>query len=886
MTHVETEIFDVGPADALIWRKRDENSVQVFRKSVSDLGHHLKKRFELGIETRKIIYERSRVISTIVERSWRLFELSYSDHALAAVGGFGRGELHPHSDIDIAVLLASPVDKKTRARLEQWLAFLWDIGLEVGQSMRTVEECVDQARDDVTIATNLMESRLIAGNEKLFDEMKYHTAADKIWSASEFFEAKLNEQRTRYRKYDDAFGQLEPNLKESPGGLRDIQIISWVANRHFRSGSMDELVTHGFLTEEEFAALDDGRSFLWRIRCALHFATDRREDRLLFEHQKTVAARFGYTGDGNQAVEDFMRVYYRTVRELSSLNDMLLELFHDAINDEETKPVLLPLNRRFQTRNTFIEARDPNVFVRSPQALLEIFLLIQQNPEIKGIRATTLRLIRQHVHLIDESFRSDIRSRSLFLEIIRQPRRIGHELQRMHRYGVLDAYLPVFARVSGLMQFDLFHVYTVDEHSLLLVRTMRRFSHPESGTDLPPHCPEAVERIPKLEILYLAGLFHDLAKGRDGDHSELGAEEAVEFCGAHGFSKYDTHLVAWLVRNHLLMSATAHRRDIYDLAVVSEFAREVGDLVHLDYLYLLTVADIQATNPKLWTSWKAALLSELFVATRRVMRSQIEMPLNMEEQRLAVQAEAKQWLALRHTRVAPKKLEKFWGSFDPAYFARHRSNEIGWHAETVLTRGDDSSPLVAVRDVPDRGCTAVFVYAEDMDNLFAITTGMLGRLRVDIQDARIMTTDAGYTLDTYMVLEAYSGKGISGNNRRVEIEQKIKAAIQEKALIEPEPEIGLRRKHRHFSFDPVVNFSQNERHRCTVMEVVAVDRPGLLSHIGIAMDACNVRLIDARIATFGERVEDYFHITDRTNNPLSDKQQQQTLRNMICESLS
>jgi len=885
MTNVETKIFDITPADAFMGQKPDGNSRKVFRKIVSDLGRYLKNRFEMGTETSEIISERSQIISALLERSWRLFGLSDSGHALAAVGGFGRGELHPYSDVDIAVLLSAPVDKEMRAKLEQWITFLWDIGLEVGQSMRTAKECVAQARNDVTIATNLMESRLIAGSKKPFEEMKYRTASDKIWPASEFFEAKLNEQRARYRKYDDAFGQLEPNLKESPGGLRDIQIISWVANRHFRSESMDELVTHEFLTQEEFSALDEGRNFLWKVRCALHFAAGRREDRLLFPHQKTVAARFGYTGNGNEAVEKFMRIYYQTVHELSSLNDMLLELFQDAICGEGTETVLLPLNRRFQARNTFIEARDPNVFSRNPQALLEVFLLIQQHPEIKGIRATTLRLIRQHIHLIDDAFRSDSRSRSLFLEIMRQPRRVGHELQRMHRYGVLDAYLPVFARVSGLMQFDLFHVYTVDEHSLLLVRAMRRFSYPDREEDLPSHCFEAIERIPKLEILYIAGLFHDLAKGRSGDHSELGAEEVAEFCRAHGFSNYDTHLIAWLVRNHLLMSATAHRKDIYDLTVISEFARAVGDLIHLDYLYLLTVADIRATNPKLWTSWKAALLSELFVATRRVMRSRTEMPLDMEEQRNAVQTEAKQWLALRHTRIAPRKLEQFWESFDAAYFARHRADEIGWHAETVLTTEADKVPLVAVRDVPERGCTAVFVYAEDMDNLFAITTGMLGRLRLDIQDARIMTT-TGYTLDTYMVLEAYSGKGVAGVTRRVEIERKIKAAIKGKALIEPESEIGLRRKHRHFPFDPIVNFSQNEHYRCTVMEIVAVDRPGLLSHIGIAMDACSVRLIDARIATFGERVEDYFHITDRANHPLSSKQQQQALRDMIYKSLS
>ena len=882
----ETGEFDFAPADALIGRTPDARSRDVFSKLVLDLGCDLETRFKAGIEIGLIVSDRSRAISNILERSWRLFDLHGSGHALAAVGGFGRGELHPYSDIDIAVILETSVDDATRLKLEQWIAFLWDIGLEVGQSVRTVEECELEARADASIATTLMESRLIAGSAKPFEAMKYATSPRKIWPAAEFFEAKLREQHARYRKFDDAFGQLEPNLKDGPGGLRDIQLISWVANRHFESAGLDELVTHGFLTDEELSALDAGRSFLWTVRCALHFAAGRREDRLLFDHQKTVAVLFGYEGDGSDAVEQFMRLYYKTVRELAILNDLLLALFQEAILEEESGTVIVSLNRRFQTRNAYIEAREPNVFDQRPHALLEVFLLIQKNPEIKGVRASTLRLIRQHLHLIDDAFRADIRSRSLFLEIIRQPDRIGHELQRMHRYGVLDAYLPVFAHVSGLMQFDLFHVLTVDEHALLVVRTMRRFSRPERDEDQPPHCREVIERIPKLEILYIAGLFHDIAKGRGGDHSELGAEEAVEFCRAHGFSNYDTHLVAWLVRNHLLMSATAHRKDIYDSAVILEFAREMGDLVHLDYLYLLTVADIRATNPKLWTSWKASLLSELFIATRRFMRSRAESPPDIDEQRAAVQLEAKQWMARRHTRVAIGKLERFWQSLDAAYFVRHRADEIGWHAEIVTAATPEDIPMVAVRDVPERGCTAVFVYAEDMDNLFAITTGAMGRLRLDIQDARIMTTDAGYTLDTYMVLEAESRGGIDGTERRLEIQQKIRAAIRTKMLAPAHREVGLRRKNRHFPFEPTVEFSRDKKNSRTVMEVIAVDQAGLLSNIGIAMDECKVRLIDARIATFGERVEDYFYISDRVNRPISDSKQQQKLRDLIVELLS
>ncbi len=873
-------------ADALLGSLPDGNARDVFRTLIAEIGIELAQDFVATRDAEDIVHRRARAISAVLERSWQLFGLDSTPHALAAVGGFGRGELHPGSDIDIAVVLAETHSEAESRTLEAWLTFLWDIGLEVGQSVRTAAECASAAAGDVTIATNLMEARLIAGASAPFEDMMRLTSPSAVWPADRFFEAKMAEQRARYRKYNDAFGQLEPNLKESPGGLRDIQVISWVANRHFRAACLHDLVTHGFLAEEEFAALDTGRRFLWSVRCALHLAAKRREDRLLFDHQRTVAGMLGYGGEGNLPIENFMRDFYRTVRELSSLNDMLLDLFQDAILGHADDIAVTPLNRRFQIRNGQIEVRDEHVFRRRPQALLELFLLMQQHPEIKGVRATTIRMIRSHLHLIDDAFRADIRSRSLFLEIIRQPRRIGHELQRMHRYGVLGAYLPVFARVSGLMQFDLFHVYTVDEHTLFLVRNMRRFSFPDNDNDQPPHCREAIERIPKLELLYVAGLFHDIAKGRGGDHSALGAEDAIAFCRDHGFSNYDTHLVAWLVRNHLMMSATAHRKDVYDVAVVREFARAVGDLVHLDYLYLLTVADIRATNPELWTSWKASLLSELYTGARRILRSGAQEPQDLELRIEAAKQEAKACLASRHTRVASGKLERFWATLRRDYFARHRPEEIAWHSEVMLGAEPDELPIVAIRDAPERGCTAIFVYAADMDNLFALTTAAIDRLRLDIQDARIITTEAGYTLDTFMVLEAESRRAIESDLRRREIQDRIRSALIARQLLPAVAPIGSRRRHRHFRITPTVQFSRDDANRRTVMEVIAVDQPGLLSAIGHVMEQCEVNLVDARIATFGERVEDYFYITDRRNRPFSDGVAQDRMRKLLIEALT
>ncbi|MFP6781481.1 MAG: [protein-PII] uridylyltransferase, partial [Gammaproteobacteria bacterium] len=585
----------------------------------------------------------------------------------------------------------------------------------------------------------------------------------------------------------------------------------------FDSTGLQELVANDFLTHEETADLLDGEEFLWGIRCALHFKAGRREDRLLFDHQQSVANRFGYTEDGsNRAVENFMKDYYRTVRKLSTLNEVLLGLFREAILEPARTARVTPLNRRFQVRNNSIEICNPQVFSRTPTALLEIFLLLQQHPEIKGIRAETIRSIRENLYLIDEKFRADLRTRSLFMEIIRQPRRIDHELNRMHRYGVLSAYMPVFAAVEGLMQFDLFHIYTVDEHTLFVVRNMRYFSFPRDGDDQSQLIRETVEQIPKLELLYLSGLFHDIAKGRGGDHSNLGAEDAVEFCKSHGLSNYDTHLVAWLTRNHLIMSSAAQSKDIYDLEVVKEFAKLVGDQTHLDYLFLLTVADIRGTNPELWTSWKESLISELYVATRRALHRGDSPPPNKDEKIRSTRRDALQILAA--DRLAENDINILWDSLGDNYFLRHRPDEVAWHTGTILSTDEQDIPIVAVRSFESRGATAVFVYQPDADNLYAIATAALDGLRLNVQDARIITSNAGYTLDTFMVVDADTGEPIEDAARIQAVSSKIRSAIRSGSVTTVAPTSATKRKIKHFTIPASVEFYTDHTHKCTVME--------------------------------------------------------------------
>lgn len=859
--------------------KGADSPLGVFKQTLRDAGERLVERFHAGIPAQVLVHQRAELIDQVLLRAWARHGLDQVPNlALVAVGGYGRGELHPCSDVDLLILMAE-ASPETEAALPEFVTFLWDIGLEVGHSVRTLAQCVSEAEQDITVATNLMEARLLDGPEALFEQMRESTGRKHIWPSRRFFEAKWQEQVSRHHRFDDTAYNLEPNIKEGPGGLRDIQMIGWVVKRHFGAETLNDLVTQGFLTETEYQSLIECQNHLWQVRFALHTLTGRREDRLLFDFQRALAEQFGYHDqEHNLAVEQFMKSYYRTIGELGRLNEMLLELFQEAILYADAPAEILPINKRFQARNGFLEVTHPRVFARYPFALLELFLVMQQHPELRGVRASTIRLVRDHRYLIDDKFRGDIRARSLFLEFVRQPRGITHELRRMHRYGVLAAYVPQFEHTVGLMQYDLFHVYTVDEHTLFVVRNLRSFAVPERYHEF-PLCSAIFQRIPKPSLLYLAGLFHDIAKGRGGDHSELGADEALEFCVRHGLGQYDARLVAWLVRHHLLMSTTAQRQDIYDPDVVNTFARKVGDLTHLDYLYLLTVADIRGTNPKLWNDWKDALLRELYHSTQRALRRGIENPIDRSEL-----AEETRTAARRHVTadgVHDARIETLWHNLGDDYFLRFSPDEVAWHTRAIVDSNPHDLPLILSRRVGDR--TEIFVYARDQDFLFAATTSVLDRLGLNILDARILTGENEMTLDSYVVMEE-SGASIPDRQR----EEAIRAALREQLRTPGDAVYPInrlpKRQLKHFSTATEVNFFPDPSNGRTIMEVVTGDRPGLLSRLAWAMVTCDARLQNAKIATFGERAEDIFFITDHENRPVSAEVEQQ-LRRKIVEVL-
>jgi [protein-PII] uridylyltransferase len=858
-----------GSGDSRLSALRD-----LIRNSLKAADEKLAKRFWAGEDVVQLVRARAWVVEQLLLLAWRMAAPKSHYLCLVAVGGYGRGELHPQSDVDLLVLLDDDTAADLpQAEIESFVRLLWDAGFYLGHSVRSVKECVEESEKDVVTATTMMESRLLTGPPALFRQFRAAISVEHLWPAKEFFAAKYAEQQERHARYHETAYNLEPNIKEGPGGLRDIQMIGWVARRHFGSQTLYGLVENGFLTEEEHSDLVQDQRFLWRVRYALHLLAGRAEDRLLFDFQRQVAMRFGYEdGENNLAVERFMQSYYRAVMQLERLNERLLQLFQEELlyaEDETTEP----LGEDYRTRHGIVEVRDEHLFVRRPQALMEIFVLLAHDPELKGLGASTIRLIRDHLYLVDEEFIRDEEVNRLFLELLRQPQGVYTQLQRMNRYGLLAAYIPAFSNIVGRMHYDLFHVYTVDQHTLFVVRNLRRFAYGKYRNRF-PHARSVFKRIERPELLYLAALFHDIAKGRGGDHSELGAVDAQVFCARMDIEDEDREMIRWLVENHLSMSLTAQRKDLSDPATVNDFAVIVANTRYLDYLYLLTVADIAATSPKLWNSWKNSLIWELYLAAGTALRRGLENPLEAATRIRETRSRTLSRLLRRGLPAVP--IAQVWNPLPEHAFLRLTADQLEWATEIVVDSGDSDSQI-AVREVRARGVSELLVCVPDYDGLFAAITSVLDEMGLNVLSARILTTNNGRSFDLFQLMDQRGGAMNAADENELVSRLTVAAVAGEKRAPVSRT---LPRRLRHFSSPPVFHFSEHPDGNGTVMELECNDSPGLLSRVAAAMVEEGIQVHDARIATFGERVEDTFLLSDAARKPLTE-----TARQALASSL-
>ena len=807
----------------------------------------LRAAFQTKPDARRTLQKQCALVDEVLKEVWRQSGIS-NELALVAVGGFGRGLLYPYSDVDVMILRPDAPKEDPRSRIESLVGALWDIGIELGHSVRSLEECLEETRRDVTIQTTLLESRWIAGSRKLYSRLVSTMAS--TMDVARFAEAKMLEQQQRHARFQDTALNLEPNLKESPGGLRDLQTIVWISRAAGLGRNWMDLTREKILTGEEARQLKRHESRLAELRIRLHYLAARREDRLLFDFQAALAKDLGFIETrARRASEQLMQEFYATAKAVQLLNSIVLQNLRRHISPvADAEPTVL--NDRFRINAEYLDATY-GIFRRQPAAILEAFLLLQEHPELKGFSVATMRALWHSRSLIDANFRRQAGNRSTFMEMFRRPSGLTHTLRRMNQLGVLGRYLPVFGRIVGRMQHDLFHVYTVDEHILMVVRNLRRFAVPEMAHEY-PLCSLLISEFERPEVLYLAGLFHDIAKGRGGDHSNLGMADARRFCRDHGLPAADAELITWLVQNHLYMSAIAQKQDLSDPQIIRAFVDRVGDERRLIALYLLTVADIRGTSPKVWNAWKAKLLEDLFRAARRMLNPSStpgEHTLQARQERALAKLQAYAIPAGAHV--------KFWDSLDDSYFLRHDEQDIAWHTRLLNYRVNSPTPVVKARLSQVGEGLQVMVYTRDEKSLFARLCGFFQSINFSIFEARIYTTRHGYALDSFQVMDpAHTTAHYRDLISYVEHEL-TQQLISHGPL--PEPLKGrLSRQVKYISMTPEVHVRPDEKGAYYYLNVVAGDRPGLLYRVARILDKYGIDLYTAKINTLGERAEDTF----------------------------
>lgn len=836
----------------------------------------LGQRFDGGEAVARLLRERAQDIDSVVTAAWVRCLPDDGGLSLLATGGYGRGELFPHSDVDLLVL-AEPAAQQARApALSRFFALLWDAGIAASHAVRSPSQCREVAAD-LTVMTSLLELRRLAGDADVVARVTAAVSPEWVWPPREYFIAKREEQRQRHARFNDTAYNLEPNIKDGPGGLRDLHTLAWMARRIHGVAGLAALAPLGALGEDELASLEREHQALSRLRYGLHRVAARAEERLLFDHQKALALRLGLKDErrDNLAVEQMMQGFFRSAATVLRINDRLLQRFEEQLEGEVAPQ---PLEQGLVSRRGYLAMPEPDWLSGRPDRVLTLFSVWAGHSGLRGLHSETARALAESLPEFPAYTDAPDPLRRQFIALVRGPAAV-RTLARMARLGVLGCYLPAFGQVAGRMQYDLFHVYTVDQHTLEVLRNVESFSGPESnrrfalGHQLWPN-------LRKPEILLLAALFHDVAKGRGGDHSELGAEDARAFCAAHAMATADAALVAWLVNHHLLMSTTAQRQDISDPEVVARFATRVGDREHLDFLYLLTVADIAGTSPKLWNAWKDQLMADLYTAARFALRRGLEHPVFAAE-RVAETREAARELLLAEG-MSPDDIERAWDGYPEDSFLRYRAEQVAWQTRGVAALAAPRQPLVLARPLDTQRALEVFVYSPDRDGLFAAVTATLDRMGLSVVAARVLNSDTGMSLDSFQVLATEQQRTEPAQLAPM-IEKRLGAVLARAAEQVRPSRRALPRQLRHFRVPVRIEFGPRGDDR-TQLTLVCTDRPGLLAEIAVLLRQHRVRVHDARIATYGERVEDFFLLSDFSDRALSERTTQ-TLTQALLASV-
>lgn len=822
--------------------------------------------FDRGTPAAVLVRLRAAAVADVLRHAWRACVGEAGGCALFAVGGFGRGVLFPHSDVDVLVLATAPVLASHARRFEGFFAGLWDIGLAPGHAVRTPADCHRLAAADASVFTSLLDARLLTGDRRCAAALAALRGDPRVWPPRAFLAAKRDEQARRHARFGGTAYQLEPNLKEGPGGLRTLDLMRWLGRRILGEGGLGPAVAAGVIEAGEAAALREAAAVLARDRFALHLEAGRAEERLLFDHQRSIAARLGYRDEHatNLGVEQFMQDYYRAATTVERMGNQVLERLDEYL--EPPDPAVQPVAGGFQLRGGRLEPGAADLFLDRPAAIVEIFDRLLDLPHARGLSAAAHRGLQEALGRHGAGLARNREVLAAFRALLQRGAAAVTALAAMNRHGVLAAVLPPFGRIIGRMQYDLFHAYTVDEHTMQVLRNVAGFADPASEARF-PMAPAIFAELEKPDLLLLAALFHDIAKGRGGDHSVLGEAEARSFGQRLGLAEAETDLVAWLVRHHLLMSATAQRQDITDPDVVHRFAVAVADRERLDHLYLLTIADIAGTNPGLWNDWKARLLADLHVAARFALRSGLERPPHAGT-RMA-EARARSLALLGAGGVGVDEAGALLARFPVRAFLRLRPEQLAAQARAIAAA--PAGPVVHVSNRPGRGSSELFVHAPDRDGLFAAITATLDRLGCSIVSARLFVS-GGQVFDTFELLDGATAAPLEAAAiRALEHHLREQLAAAPDSAREPVRR-GLPRRLRHFQRPPQLQFS--DAGAATQLALVCSDRPGVLAEVAQALRQARVRVHDARIATFGERVEDFFLLTDEADRPLDAAAQQ------------